>query len=362
MRIAYMLTSLGIGGAERQVIALAERMQARGHEVVLLVLRQKQAREWPVRVDTRHLDMTKSPRAFAVGLAMGRHILRDFRPGIVHSHTFPANMAARMLRLGGAAPKVVSTIHNVYEGGWGRTLAYRLTGPLSIHTTAVSQAVADRYCRIGAVQRGKCSVITNGIDAEEFRPKLSCSGSRDFSPPARDFVWAAIGRDVAAKDFDNLLAAFRLVRSAIPECELRIAGEISERRRKEIAASGFSSANGIRWIGVCENTASILEQADAFVLSSAWEGMPLAAGEAMAMEKPVVAVDVGGVRELVGATGWLVPAKDPGALADAMLQVMRLSEAQRAAMGRSGRERICQYFDINAKTDAWEALYARLLG
>ena len=366
MRIAYMLTSLGIGGAERQVVALAERMQARGHQVLLIVLRPRQRREWQTHVEIVRLNMTRSPRDFVSGLIRGHHTLREFRPKIVHSHTFPANMVARMLRLAGSAPMVLSTIHNVYEGGWRRTLAYRLSDTLSVHTTAVSEAVADRYCRIGAVRDRKCSVIRNGIDTDVFAPLPARSSVAGATKQAeKQFIWCSAGRDVPAKDFDNLLAAFRQVRVEFPSCELRIAGEISDARLKRIqgqdAEARCCEADGVRWLGVCDDVRSVLSSADAFVLSSAWEGMPLAVGEAMAMEKPVIATDAGGVRELVGDCGSVVPPKDPRALAQGMLRVMRFSEEDRAAMGRLARERICHRFDMNATADEWEALYSQLL-
>jgi glycosyltransferase involved in cell wall biosynthesis len=102
---------------------------------------------------------------------------------------------------------------------------------------------------------------------------------------------------------------------------------------------------------------ALLDAADGFVLSSAWEGMPLAVGEAMAMEKPVVATDVGGVRELVGASGLLVSAGMPEELAAAMLEVMQRSPVDRLALGRSARVRIQSNFSMDAKADEWEALY-----
>ena len=108
--------------------------------------------------------------------------------------------------------------------------------------------------------------------------------------------------------------------------------------------------------------AATIASADAFVLSSAWEGMPLVIGEAMSMEKPVVATNVGGVGELLGDSGVLVPSKNPEALADAMLRIMQMPEADRAAMGKAARARIIQHFDINAKADEWESLYTRILG
>jgi glycosyltransferase involved in cell wall biosynthesis len=89
--------------------------------------------------------------------------------------------------------------------------------------------------------------------------------------------------------------------------------------------------------------------------------MPLAVGEAMAMEKPVVVTDVGGVRELVGERGVTVPAKAPEALAQAMLALMRETPQARNIMGRAARERIHSEFSIDAKADEWELLYRTML-
>jgi glycosyltransferase involved in cell wall biosynthesis len=85
--------------------------------------------------------------------------------------------------------------------------------------------------------------------------------------------------------------------------------------------------------------------------------MPLAVGEAMAMEKPVVATDVGGVRELVGEAGEVVRAKRPERLAQAMLELMGTTPEDRRALGSAARERVQSLFSMNAKADEWEALY-----
>jgi glycosyltransferase involved in cell wall biosynthesis len=118
----------------------------------------------------------------------------------------------------------------------------------------------------------------------------------------------------------------------------------------ELGASVF-------WLGLRRDMPALLDAADGFVLASAWEGMPLAVGEAMAMEKPVVATDVGGVRELLGETGAIVPAKSPEALAEAMVELMRSTLEERHALGHAARERIATHFSIDAKADEWEALY-----
>ena len=119
--------------------------------------------------------------------------------------------------------------------------------------------------------------------------------------------------------------------------------------------------DGVRWLGLRRDMPALLDAADGFVLSSAWEGMPLAVGEAMAMEKPVVATDVGGVRELVGDAGYTVSAKSPEGLAGAMLELMRRTPVARSALGRRARERIVSNFSMNARADEWEILYWTLL-
>jgi glycosyltransferase involved in cell wall biosynthesis len=106
---------------------------------------------------------------------------------------------------------------------------------------------------------------------------------------------------------------------------------------------------------------ALFDAADAFVLASAWEGMPLAAGEAMAMEKPVIATNAGGTRELVGNAGVIVPVKAPDALAAAMLELMEQSPEARQAMGRAARERIAADFSMDTTADAWEHLYRCVL-
>jgi glycosyltransferase involved in cell wall biosynthesis len=365
MRIAYMLTSLGVGGAERQTVALAERMAARGHAVSLVVLLPRQAEEWPTALDLVHLDMRKTPSSFLGGLGRARRFLRAFQPELIHSHTFPANITARLLSLSRTAPPLISTIHNVYEGRWPRMAAYRLTDPLSCRVTAVSQAAAERFVRLKAVSARKCTVLTNGIDTNEFvRDPERRAQLRARMELRNEFVWLAAGRIMPAKDYPNLLRAFSLVHAAISGARLWIAGEAMpvEAEAVQALANELGLGSSVRWLGLRRDMPALLDAADGFVLASAWEGMPLAVGEAMAMEKPVVATDVGGVRELTGKCGVIVPAKNPERLAEAMLAVMRSAPETRCALGRAARARIQSRFSMDAKADEWEALYRKELG
>ncbi|MGA9063029.1 MAG: glycosyltransferase [Terracidiphilus sp.] len=368
MRIVYVLTSLGVGGAEKQALAVAERMAKRGHAVALVVLMPPLTEEWPTAIRTVHLGVCKGPISALGGLMRARRFLRDFRPDVVHSHCFHANVFGRLLRLNGPRFAVLSTVHNVYEGSWWRMAAYRLTDGLSCRTIAVSQAASQRFTRLKAVPLCKCLVVPNGIEVEGFAPdgerRARVQEEMGISAAASaDFVWLAIGRISPAKDYPNLLRAFAEVRARRPDARLWVAGEApsGQMAALEALSKELRIDDLVRWLGLRRDTSALLDAADAFVSSSAWEGMPLAVGEAMAMQKPIVATDVGGVRELVGDAGVVVQAKNPGALAEAMIATMKQSREELAGRGRAARERVLRHFSMDATADAWEALYREMV-
>jgi glycosyltransferase involved in cell wall biosynthesis len=296
MRIVYVLTSLGVGGAERQALAIADRMARRGHSVAILALRPVVVEEWPTGLRVVHLDIRKSPRSVIAGLMRAHRFLREFRPHLLHSHSFHANIFARLLKLLFPSIKVVSTVHNVYEGGGQRMLAYRLTDSLACRTIVVSQAAADRFLLLKAIRPDKCRVVPNGIDLAEFTPSEDRrNGMRVELAAGSSFVWLAAGRMVPAKDLPNLLRAFTLVREAFPDAQLWIAGAVPGAEMKKVRRAdgigwslvGLSSSSrgfheGVRRFGLRRDMPALFDAADAFVLSSAWEGLPLAVGEAMA--------------------------------------------------------------------------------
>lgn len=358
MRILVVLTTLGIGGAERQALRIAEGMAARGNDVQLLVLLPQQSHQWTTTLHTIHLDLKSSPAGILRSLLRARKLVADFKPHIVHTHTYPANIFARFLKLSGCRFKLIATIHNIYEGGRRRMLAYRLTDFLCNRITAVSTASAQRYIQLHAVPAEKMQVLTNGIDVDEFS-----SARVPASAPLNQFIWLAAGRIAPAKDYANLLHAFALILLHAPQTRLRIAGEpvAEESAHLHTLATELGISGSVEWLGLRNDLPQLLASSHAFVLSSAWEGMPLVVAEAMAMELPVVATDVGGVRELTGECASIVPAKNSTALADAMLTVQNMSEQQRTALGRAARSRIVEKFNIASRLKTWAALYVDLL-
>jgi glycosyltransferase involved in cell wall biosynthesis len=119
-----------------------------------------------------------------------------------------------------------------------------------------------------------------------------------------------------------------------------------------------------RVLGARSDVPDLMSAADGFVMSSAWEGLPLVLLEAGASSLPIVATDVGGNREAVreGVTGFLVPPGDPEALSRAMRRLQSLDEVERVAMGRAGRKLVEDRYDIDVVARRWAAIYQRLLG
>lgn len=365
MRIAFVLTSLGLGGAERQAVALAERLAVRGHAVIFLVLGRRVEQEWTTYLPVYRLDMRKNPIDFLWKTRRAREILDEFRPDLLHAHCFHANLFARLLCRKGVDAAAIATVHNVYEGPWPRLLAYRLTDRWGVHTVAVSLAAGVRYVRRGATPSRRLSIVHNGIDTELFRPEPERRRAMRAQMAAdENFIWISAGRLTRAKDIPNLLQAFALVAEAEARARLWIAGggEPNYVARLKGMARGLGIEEKIRWLGVRRDLVALYDAADGFVLSSAWEGMPLVIGEAMAMEKPVVATDVGGVFELVSRLGRVVDAKDAPTLAARMVSIMQMPEPKRRTLGRKARTRIEEKFSFKTRIEAWEKLYEEYAG
>jgi glycosyltransferase involved in cell wall biosynthesis len=214
-----------------------------------------------------------------------------------------------------------------------------------------------------------------GIDTQVFAPDAERrAATRDRMGRAAtgadsSFVWLCAARIAPAKDYPNLLRAFAKVEQRCSDTRLWIAGGGSEGAREELQslANDLGVREKVLFLGLQRDMPALLDAADGFVLGSAWEGLPQVIAEAMAMEKPVVATDVGGVRELLGdrstiVPGTLVPAKDPEALAAAMMATMRRNRDEGALEGEAARELIQRRFSIDAVADAWEEIYKQGIG
>lgn len=364
MRIAYSISTLAIGGAEKQALLLAEQMRRRGHIVLLFVLFAAEGEEMETQLPVVRLNQPRTVQGLLRAARLAQPFLSAFQPDLLHSHTYPANIFARLLAMRGHTPRAIHTFHNVIEGSALRAFFYRLTRRAMTASTAVSEAVRAQMLRRHIATPSTIQVIPNAIDLDalHIEPAQRPALRAEFAPGA-SFVWIAVGRIARAKDYPNLLRAFALVREQHPSVALWIVGAVAadqHQRSNHHLLAQIESTAGVRYLGLRTDVPALLFAADAFVMSSAWEGAPLALGEAMAMQLPIVATDVGGVREILADCGTLVPPGDSRSLAAAMLDTMHSSHSAHAQLS-SARARIEQRFSIPAIAAQWESFYDQLL-
>lgn len=363
--VAFVIPGLDrIGGAERQVISLAQGLVARQWKVSLIALSGSGT--------TVQELLSKSGLCFVSlhmrqGLADSRgwsrlhRWLRANRPDVLHAHLPHATFLARWSRLFAPVRIVVDTIHTSATGPLTRRIAYASSRWLSDCTTLVSQGCADAWARGHALSPRKSTVLPNGVDTDVWQPDVGTRKRMRAQLDVDDaFVWLAAGRLAAVKNFSTLLSALALLPDS---AHLFIAGSgpLEAELRQQAIASCIQ--HRVHFLGFVANLAPWMKAADAAVLASHWEGLPLVLLEAAAAGLPAVATDVPGSRDVIvpGRTGFLCPADEPAEMAAAMQQVMHLSAGQRAEIGRRARERAIENFNLSKILDHWEALYERLL-
>ncbi|KRB81871.1 hypothetical protein ASE07_24145 [Noviherbaspirillum sp. Root189] len=360
MNIAFIVTGLGMGGAENQVVGLADRFASLGHRVLVISMTGNSfvlPRSPAVRIQS--LDMPKTVKGFVSAYRCARHYLREFKADVVHSHMVHANVFARLLRLTTDMPRLICTAHSINEGGNARMLAYRLTDWLADMTTSVSDIGMNIYIQQRAARPHKISTVHNGIDCQLFRFSASARERirQSLDVPEGMQLILAVGRMTEAKDYGNLLQAMSNVLAQRRNCMLCIAGDGELRSVHESQARSLGIASRVRFLGLRRDIPDLMSAADLFVLSSAWEGLPLVVGEALACERLVVSTDAGGIREWLGDAGHIVPVMDANALANAMLHALSLDRHDREIQGRIGRERVLAHYSMEAVVERWLQMY-----
>jgi glycosyltransferase involved in cell wall biosynthesis len=365
IRILHVITSLGIGGAERLVISAVRGlpMPRFGHAICCLTERgplavEAEAAAVPVFCVGEYPGM-RHPLAFARLV----RIVRAFRPTIVHTHLQSANLYGRLAARLARVPVVVSTEHNVYVGKARRyILVERLLARTTDALIAVSEEVRQFLSGQLSIAPSAIRVVRNGVAAgapstrgvAELRARLGAETGGGVR-------LGTIASMTSKKGHDVLLRAVARLREQGLGCSLVLAGDGPERPRLEALVGTLGLGPHVHFLGTVSNAADVLAVIDLFVLPSLVEGLPLALLEAMYAGKAVVATSVGGVPEVVKShqNGLLVPPGSDTELAGAIATLAE-SEALRYQLGAAARETIEGGFTEAAYLESLSALYVEL--
>jgi glycosyltransferase involved in cell wall biosynthesis len=369
IRLLFFLNAPGVpGGVEEHVAGLALRLPPDRFDVTVVCPASVRAFFAPLARDGRRvvaLDLYRPRHLAAMRRLIG--LLRAHSIDIVHSHQFTATMyAAPLARLAGV-PAVVETPHlrEAWRRGWLKRsyLIDRLVYTAVDRFVAVSRANQLHLTETKGCRANRVVQIHNGRDLSAFRPDPDGRASRRASLGVRDdeLLIVHIGRLAEQKGHRYLLDAYAHVRTRVPGARMVFVGDGELRADLERCVRERGWTREVTFTGYRTEVRDFLAAADIVVLPSLFEGLPLAAVEAGAMGRPMVATDVDGTPEVVlhGVTGLLVPPADPGRLADALVE-LAIDAARRERLGAAAREFVLGRFGVEQHVARHVDLYTRL--
>jgi glycosyltransferase involved in cell wall biosynthesis len=367
-RVLLVIGQLHRGGAEGQLVLLARGLAGSAFDPTVACLSEiaephatyLRDSGVPVAVIPRrgHGDLFRVRSLAALVGSSGADLAHSFLVG-ANAYAYAATRLAGLRRL------VVSSRTTMPMPARSRRLVHRWVFGHAERIIANSETVRDFTAGYYGAPPSRIRVVRNGVDLEAYR---EAAGSRETVRAAlgiaRDaLLVGTLGRLSREKNLELFVDLAAALSREIPGSRFVIAGEGPHRAAVERAVKAASLEGALRLAGAREDVPDFLSALDLFVLTSDTEGLPNAIMEAMAAGLPVVATDVGGVREVVteGETGHLVPRGRLVPLLGAARSLLG-DDALRRRMGEAGRRRIAVEFSAGRMVSATAAVYEEVFG
>ncbi len=380
IRIARVIARLNIGGPAQHTVLLTAGLDG-ARFATTLVTGVVEPAEGDFTPEARargvepvvipELGRAIRPGRDAAALIKLVRLFRRLQPDIVHTHTAKAGTLGRLAAFLAGVPVKVHTFHgHVLDGYFSpmvtRTFVAveRMLARMTDRLVTVSPRLRTELLAMGIGRPEQVEAIPLGLDLARFlcvrpgvptlRPALGLAAGAP--------LLGIVGRLVPIKDHPTLFQAMALLPPSDPPAHLIVVGDGEERGRFERSAARLGLGERIHFLGWRADLETILPEMDVVICASKNEGTPVALIEAMAAGVPVLSTDVGGVADLVahGETGWLVPAGDPPALAQAIQRLLG-DATLRARLAAAGRPAALERHGVDGLIRRVEALYTALL-
>ena len=370
VRVLELRSVSGTGGGPEKTILLGAAQAGPGVNVTVCYLRDRRDPVFGIdrRAATAGVDYVEVAERHSLDPSIWRRLrdlVRARAIDVVHAHEYKTDLLAWLLsRSTGAAP--LATAHGWTGHSRRERLVYypadkRVLGRFPLVVAVSSDVKADLVA--GGCRPERVRVLLNGIDHRIFRRDRARMAEARARFGVRDghVVIGAVGRLEPQKRFDLLIAAFAKIREAHRSAHLLIAGDGSLRQALQTQIDDHQLGSWCRLLGHVDDVPLFHHALDLFVQSSVYEGTPNAVLEAMALETPVVATDVGGTAELVtdGREGLIVPPGDIDALVASMENVFS-KPAAAAARVAAARARVETDLSFERRLRALESIYREL--
>jgi Glycosyltransferase len=290
---------------------------------------------------------------------------------MLHTHTPVASFIGRIVGKIVGIPHIVYTAHGFHFHEYGSSFKnfvyFRLEKFAGRFTDVLITINSDDYkaaIEKNILPNGKVFYIKGvGVDTEKFNPeKVLLDGLESSLSNFSGTTFISVGRLDTEKHFDHLLKAFSLVKQKRSDFRFLIVGDGPEKDYLKKLSIELNLRNETEFMGYIKGVERFLKISNIFVFASSREGLPVSLMEAMAMEKPVVAYNIRGVRDLVedGINGFSIPFGDTEAFAEKIIYLMDNPEVAKE-MGKRGREKIVKEFSLKVILSQLERLYAGVL-
>jgi glycosyltransferase involved in cell wall biosynthesis len=362
IRVVQVLATGSNGGAQEHLYSLVTRMDHSRFETSVVALSPGSAVRKLQRAGIPVLVIDEPDDAIAVG-ALAAH-LAAVRPDVIHNHMYRAELvgtraAIALGEIGLRRPYVVSTVHSSrVRSAEDREQLRRLT-PEMDRLIAVSRSIVAKLTHEGRADGPPIDLIYNGVDLQRYDHQEPCCTLRDeYGMEPGSQIVGVVARLEPEKGHPTLLEAWPAVLRAVPDAYLLVIGEGSQREALEKLARELKIAHRVVFTGRRDDVPAVTAAIDVAVLPSYREAQGLSILEALALARPVVASNVGGIPEMIddGSTGLLVPPHDVDGLARAITRLL-VDHPYADMLARQGHDLVHDRFCIELMVEAVERIY-----
>jgi glycosyltransferase involved in cell wall biosynthesis len=366
LKILFLARQLNIGGAERQLVILANELASRGHDVVIASYYPGGALS--EKLDSRRvrlISLEKRSRWDLFSLCVKvLKVMKQERPDVLHGWMYTQNIVATMVRIFYPRVKLFwcvrsSNLDDTLD--WTERLAVWLQSRLSgfVDCVVVNSLAGLEHAVAGGIARSKTLFIPNGIDTNVFFPneaeRKRVREDWRFDDSAK--VVGYVARFDPIKNHALFLKAASQIAAERPEVRFVCVGHGNASYVKELKelSRTLGLENKVNWIQARPDVRAVYNALDVFCSASLSEGFPNVIGEAMACGRHCVVTDVGDSKLLVGATGVVVPSNDVEALAAGLREKLDVRET----LNLRARQRILENFTVAHLGDKTEQALLR---
>jgi glycosyltransferase involved in cell wall biosynthesis len=361
IRVVEVLATGTTGGAQEHLFGLVTRMDASRFDVSIVSLSPGSAVRKLERAGFDVLVLDEPDDAIAVG-ALAAHLV-GIRPDVIHNHMYRAELvgtraAIALGEVGHRRPYVVSTVHSSRVRSEEDREMLRVLTPHMNQLIAVSKMIEAKLESEGRTT-APIRRIYNGVDLSRYEnQEPCCTLPEEYGMEPGSQIVGVVARLEPEKGHPTLLEAWPAVLRSVPDAYLLIVGEGSRRDSLEALARDLHIAHRVVFTGRRDDVPAVTAALDVAVLPSYREAQGLSILEALALSRPVVASDVGGIPEVItdGETGLLVPPHDPDALAAAIVRVLR-DHPYADTLARAGHDMVHDRFDIGTMVGLVQQIY-----